>query len=105
MTPLLAALLIAALVTFVVLFVSGPLRRGGAPAVAAADSDERHALESAKEAKYAEIRDNQTDFATGKLSEEDFRALDGALRAEAVEILRRIDDYEARSAPRTGAVG
>ena len=61
--------------------------RGPAPE----DSDARRALESAKEAKYAEIRDNETDYRTGKLSDEDFRALDRQLRAEAVEILRAID--------------
>ena len=100
MTALLAALLVAALLAFVVWFLSGPLRHPGAPADEAGDSDERRALESAREAKYAEIRDNETDYRTGKLSEEDFRALDGTLRAEAMEILRQIDEYDARSAPR-----
>jgi hypothetical protein len=91
MTPLLAALLIAALLAFVFWLLSSPFRQG-APAAAAdvAGSDERRALESAREAKYAEIRDNETDFATGKLSEEDFRALDRVLRGEAMEILRAL---------------
>ncbi len=31
------------------------------------------------------------DFRTGKLSKEDHRALDGQLRAEAIQLLRRID--------------
>ena len=62
-----------------------------------ADSDERRALESAKEAKYAEIRDTETDFRTGKLSDEDFRALNRQLRAEAVEILRAIDELESQT--------
>jgi hypothetical protein len=102
MTALLAALLIAALVTFVLWLLSGPFRqRRGAAAPDVADSDERRALESAKEAKYAEIRDNELDFKTGKLSEEDFRALDRTLRAEAVEILEAIDRLEARG-PATG---
>ena len=52
---------------------------------------ERAALEAAKEAKYAEIRDAELDYRTGKLSEADWRALDRALRAEAIEILRRLD--------------
>jgi hypothetical protein len=93
MTALLAALLIAALLIFVLWALSGPFRaRARASAeLPAGDSDERRALESAKESKYTEIRDNETDYRTGKLSEQDFRALDRQLRAEAVEILRQID--------------
>ena len=90
MTPFFAALLIAVLLAVVAWIISSPFRR---PAAAAgiAGSDERRALESAREAKYAEIRDNETDYRTGKLSEEDYRAIDATLRAEAVEILRRLD--------------
>jgi len=87
---------IAALVAFVVWVLSAPFRRRVGPGPEPpARADEREALESAKEAKYAEIRDNETDYRTGKLSEEDFRALEVALRAEAVEILRRIDQLSA----------
>jgi len=96
MSALIAALLIAALVAFVVWLLSGPFR-ARAPVAAPADSDERRALESAKEAKYAEIRDNETDFRTGKLSDEDFRALNRQLRAEAVEILRAIDELDSQT--------
>jgi hypothetical protein len=99
MTPLLAALLIAALLAFVFWLLSSPFRHGApAPATDGADSDERRALESAREAKYAEIRDNETDFATGKLSEEDFRALDRVLRSEAMEILRELTAGSPRPA-------
>ena len=76
----------------VVLVVAGPLRRGRAEAVEASDSARRAALEAAKEAKYAEIRDAQLDHRMGKLSDEDWRAQDRTLRAEAIEILRRLDD-------------
>ena len=96
MTALIAALLIAALLLFVLWELSAPFRRDavvGAPG----DTDARRALESAKEAKYAEIRDNETDYRTGKLSDEDFRALDRQLRAEAVVILRAIDELAART--------
>ena len=90
MTALVAALLIAALLVFVAWLLSGPFRhlREEAPG----DSDAHRALESAKESKYAEIRDNELDHRTGKLSDADFRALDRQLRAEAVEILRAIDE-------------
>jgi hypothetical protein len=99
MTALIAALLIAALLTFVLWALSAPFRaRRSDPA--AGDSDARRALESAKEAKYAEIRDNETDHRTGKLSDDDFRALDRQLRAEAVEILRELDELDS---PDSGA--
>jgi hypothetical protein len=58
-----------------------------------AEVDEtRAALEAAKEAKYREIRDAELDHRTGKLSEEDWRTVDRELRAQAIEILKRIDD-------------
>ncbi len=92
MSALLAALVIAALLAFVLWLLSRPFRVHAA--ADAADSDERRALKSAKQAKYAEIRDNETDYRTGKLSDADYRALDRQLRAEAVEILRAIDALE-----------
>jgi hypothetical protein len=55
-------------------------------------------LEARKEAKYREIRDAELDFRTGKLSREDYRALDRALRREAITILEEIDRAD-------GAVG
>ena len=51
-------------------------------------------LEARKEAKYREIRDAELDFRTGKLSAEDHRALDRALRREAIEILEEIDGLQ-----------
>ena len=79
-----------AVLAVVVLVVSAPLRRG------ARDEETEDAgraeLEAARDAKYREIRDAELDHRTGKLSEADWRALDRGLRAEAVEILRRLDD-------------
>ena len=49
-------------------------------------------LEARKEAKYREIRDAELDHAQGKLSEEDWRAADAELRAEAIEILNKLDE-------------
>jgi len=84
----------------VVWFVSGPLRSRRGDEVT--ESAERAELEAARDAKYREIRDAELDYRTGKLSEADWRALDRGLRAEAVEILRRLDELptpaaEARS--------
>ena len=85
----LAPLIVIVLLGVVVWLVSGPLRT--APAVEEAEAARREDLEAAKEAKYREIRDAELDYRTGKLSEEDWRAQDRALRAEAIEILRRLD--------------
>ncbi|HEV2789948.1 MAG TPA: cytochrome c-type biogenesis CcmF C-terminal domain-containing protein [Solirubrobacterales bacterium] len=47
----------------------------------------RTEADARKEAKYREIRDAELDHAAGKLSDEDFTALDAELRREALEIL------------------
>jgi hypothetical protein len=76
------------------LFVLAPLRsRGRAEALESAEIGE---LEAAREAKYREIREAELDFRTGKLDEADYRAVDRALRDEAIEILRRLDRAEGR---------
>jgi hypothetical protein len=91
-------LIVLAVVVVVVVVVSAPLRRAardgdgdGQAARAQAVAAERRELEAAKEAKYREIRDAELDHRTGKLSEADWRALDGALRAEAAQLLRALD--------------
>jgi len=55
----------------------------------------RAALEAAKEAKYREIRDAELDYRMGKLAEEDWRAADRELRAQAMEILHELDALES----------
>jgi hypothetical protein len=86
----LAVVLTIALLAAVVLVVSAPLRAAGRPPDP--ESAERHELEVAREAKYREIRDAELDYRTGKLSRADYEAVDGALRAEALEILDRLED-------------
>ena len=86
----LAPLIVIVLLGVVVWLVSGPLRN--APAVEEAEAARREDLEAAKEAKYREIRDAELDYRTGKLSQDDWRALDRELRAEAMDLLRRLDD-------------
>ena len=85
----LAPLIVIVLLGVVVWLVSGPLRT--APAVEEAEAARREDLEAAKEAKYREIRDAELDHRMGKLSDEDWRAVDRELRGEAIEILRRLD--------------
>jgi hypothetical protein len=83
------ALLVLALLVAAVLSV--PLRRRG--------EEERREetrlaeLRAAKEAKYREIRDAEL----GKLSRDDWRAVDRDLRTEAIAILRELDRLEGRT--------
>jgi hypothetical protein len=86
------AVLVVLLVVVVVALVSAPLRRRSANAPDAAVADHRDELEAARDAKYRELRDLELDYRTGKLSDEDFAALDRALRAEAIVILRQLDE-------------
>ena len=88
----LAALLVFVVLVAAVAVVIAPLRRGRAEALATAEETRREELEAAKEAKYREIRDAEMDLRTGKLSAEDHRVLDRQLRAEAVVILKALDE-------------
>ncbi len=81
--------LVLILVGVAVLAISAPLRHRAARE--AAGRAERADLEAARDAKYAEIRDAEMDYRTGKLSEADWRAMDRQLRREAVELLHRLD--------------
>jgi len=84
-------LIILVVLTALVVFVTTPLRGFGKPPAQATPAADVAELLAAREAKYREIRDAELDHRTGKLSEEDFRAVDGTLRAEAAEILRALD--------------
>jgi hypothetical protein len=103
------AILILLLLALVILVVAAPLRarepRGGDAGPPAgtrpAPDPERAELEAAREAKLREIRDSELDYRTGKLSAEDYAAIDAQLRAEAVEILHRLD--ASGGEPREGA--
>jgi flagellar biosynthesis/type III secretory pathway M-ring protein FliF/YscJ len=98
---LVVAILTLVLLAVVLLVVSAPLRaaqrRGRENAGAPTEPDrggadlERDELEAAREAKYREIRDAELDYRTGKLSREDYESIDRALRAEALEILNRLE--------------
>ena len=85
----LTVVLTLALLAAVIVVVSGPLRATRTPVES--EAPERAELEVAREAKYREIRDAELDYRTGKLSREDYEAVNGALRAEAVAILDRLE--------------
>jgi hypothetical protein len=88
------ALALLVLVAIVAAVLWLPLRRRG--------EEERREetrvaeLEAAKEAKYREIRDAELDHQMGKLSRDDWRAVDRDLRSEAIDILRELDRLEGR---------
>jgi len=90
MDPL-AVLLVLLAVAVTVAVVAAPLSGRRAERDEAADESRIADLEAAKEARYREIREAEMDFRTGKLSEADWRAIDRQLRAEAVDLLRRLD--------------
>ena len=83
--------MVALVLLAVAWLVTAPLRPGAAARAADTEASERDELEALKAAKYAEIRDAELDYRIGKLSEEDWRALDRSLRAEAITILNRLD--------------
>ena len=87
-------LLVLVVVAIAVLVISAPLRAGRRTDRETAGRAERADLEAARDAKYAEIRDAELDYRTGKLSEADWRALDRQLRREAVDLLHRLDEAE-----------
>jgi nitrate/nitrite-specific signal transduction histidine kinase len=82
-------LLILVILVAVVALVGAPIYAKHAPERRQATQVAE--LEAAKEAKYAEIRELELDFRTGKLSEPDFKTLDRQLRNEAIQILRKLD--------------
>ena len=97
------------LLALVIAFLSAPLRavrRSGGSADAHPNPSrssishpvsiaEREELEAAREAKYREIRDAELDYRTGKLSADDYAAIDGDLRAEALAILNSLEQLDA----------
>jgi hypothetical protein len=84
-------LLALAILAAVAVFVAVPLRRREGVDAARPAEAERADLEARKLVLYREIRDAEADRAAGKLSEADFTRLDRELRAEAIEVLKRLD--------------
>jgi hypothetical protein len=73
-------------------FVIAPLRRAPREAGAEGEEDAGIAdLEARKEALYRQIRDAELDHQQGKLSDADWRSVDGDLRRQAIEVLKRLD--------------
>jgi hypothetical protein len=98
-------LIVLAILLLVVAVVGAPLRREwgrqGQARRQPGELEPAHELaelEAARDAKYREIRDAELDHRTGKLSDEDFEAIDRTLRAEAVALLKAVDAANERLA-------
>jgi hypothetical protein len=90
-------LVVLAVLALVALFVTRPLwRSAGQRPETRPEPAQVAELEAARDAKYREIRDAELDRRTGKLSEQDHESVDRALRAEAIEILRALDEARER---------
>ena len=87
------------IVLLVAWFVTAPLRDRNPAQTDDPAVTELADLDARKRAKYREIRDAEADHASGKLTDEDFQRLDRELRAEAIEILKKIDRLQPRKAP------
>ena len=64
------------------------------------DADvERQELEAEKARLLQEIHELDLDHATGKFSEEDYRAIEARLKARAVDVMQRLDTLGTGSTP------
>lgn len=67
------------------------------------EGDERHKLLSAKEAAFVALKDLDFDYKTGKIDEADYTALKARYEAEAVRVMKRLDNAaKEQPAARTG---
>ena len=56
------------------------------------EGDERHKLLSAKEAAFVALKDLDFDYKTGKIDEADYASLKARYEAEAVRVMKKLDD-------------
>ncbi|MGI8507335.1 MAG: hypothetical protein ACR2MK_11150 [Solirubrobacteraceae bacterium] len=83
--------LVLVILAVAVFVISAPLRAARDPRGSDSRLGKLAELEAAREAKYREIRDAELDLRTGKLSHEDYEAVDRGLRGEAIEIMHALD--------------
>lgn len=81
-----------------VVFIAAPLFRREGPTSAAAEADLSSAreLQSQQEMLLSSLKDLEDDRATDKIGEEDYAELHARLSAEAIDVMRRLDEDEAR---------
>lgn len=86
-----AYVIVLVVLAVAVFVISAPLRADRRRAEPEPEAARIADLEAARDAKYREIRDAELDLRTGKLSDEDYGAIDRSLRAEAIEIMHALD--------------
>lgn len=96
-----ADIIILIVLAVAVFVITAPLRAERGRDGSAATANRIAELEAAREAKYHEIRDAELDLRTGKLSQEDYEAVDRALRSEAIQIMHALDEAAPASAERS----
>ncbi len=94
---MLGALVVVGVAAVVLWFVLAPMRPGFRLRAESEHAAERDDLEARKEAKYREIRDAELDHRMGKTSKADWRVIDRGLRAEAIEVLKALDELDGRA--------
>jgi hypothetical protein len=95
----LAYLIVLVVLAGAIYLISAPLRAARRETAADRTAARLAELEAARDAKYREIRDAELDLHTGKLSAEDYEAVDRTLRGEAIEILHRLDEAQRDTQP------
>jgi hypothetical protein len=100
----LAIVLAAALAVVCVLLVARPFLREPDPAAdtlaePTGPERERTRLAEERDRALAALKEFEFDHRTGKVSDLDYRAAVGRLRAEAAAALRALDEQEGRRAP------
>ena len=96
---MLAYVIVLAVLAGAIYLISSPLRAARRETAADRTASRRAELEAARDAKYREIRDAELDLQTGKLSSEDYEAVDRTLRGQAIEILNGLDEVQKDSQP------
>ena len=90
-----AYLIVLVVLAVAIYVISAPLRAQHGPRATDGEAARVAELEAARDAKYREIRDAELDLRTGKLSPEDYGAIDQTLRGEAIEIMHALDAVSA----------
>ncbi len=81
-------------------FISRPFRGGATQTVT--EDPAVAALEAARDHKFREIRDAETDLATGKLTQDDYERISSELRNDATDLLAKLDAAKERNSAANG---
>ena len=92
-----------ALLTLTLLFIAYPLLKPNTVTVSdqgLTESDYSDLLYR-KEAAYTALIDLEFDYKTGKINDQDYKTMKTSMESEALDFLKRVDDYEKGRSSRT----